>query len=311
MATTQRIDTAQSESKTRTLWLSLLTWAVVLLVSDLTDAIWQARIGEPPTWLFWMKTGIVIAVIFLSLLWKPMRIVRPFFFLLLVLMLALEGMSRFMETPAYQQWQNQIGWVGAMAGFQFLKLAVSGIMVSVLLLMGKQRKDFFLTRGQLSAPIREKINTFTLKQHPLNWGYLGLILGMCIAPLTLLFFGLGNLPSVEILRKAMPYFPLALLFAATNAFSEEMQFRASLLGDAQKIVGVGQAIWLTAVFFGFAHYFGGAPSGITGVLITGLLGALFAWCMQGSRGIVVPWFIHFCQNAVIYAFWAIGAVSQV
>jgi membrane protease YdiL (CAAX protease family) len=44
-------------------------------------------------------------------------------------------------------------------------------------------------------------------------------------------------------------------------------------------------------------------------LIAGLLGALFAMCMLKSKGIVVPWFIHFCQNAVIYAFWAIGFVS--
>jgi len=93
------------------------------------------------------------------------------------------------------------------------------------------------------------------------------------------------------------------------AFAEEMQFRASLLGDSQKVVGPARAIWLTATFFGFAHYFGGAPAGIPGGLITGLLGALFARYMLGSKGIVVPWFIHFCQNAVIYAFWAIGAVS--
>ncbi len=57
---------------------------------------------------------------------------------------------------------------------------------------------------------------------------------LCIAPLTLLFFGLGNLPTSSILIKALPYFPAALLFAATNAFSEEMQFRASLLGDLAK-----------------------------------------------------------------------------
>jgi len=111
------------------------------------------------------------------------------------------------------------------------------------------------------------------------------------------------------LIKALPYFPAALLFAATNAFSEEMQFRASLLSDLQKAIGPDQAIWLTATFFGFAHYFGGAPAGIPGVLIAGLLGALFAKCMLGSKGIVVPWFIHFCQNAVIYAFWAIGYVA--
>jgi membrane protease YdiL (CAAX protease family) len=309
MATTQLISNAQPESKTRSLRLSLFTWAVVLLVSDLTDALWQALIGEPPTWLFWMKASLLMVIILLSLTWKPIKIVRPFFILLLVLILALEGMGRLMETAAYDQWQNQVGWVGAMAGFQLIKMAVSVIMVGVLLLMGKRWKDFFFTGGQFSAPIREAKSTEQPGKNRLTWGSLGLILGVCIAPLTLLFFGLGNLPSGEILRRALPYLPLVFLFAATNAFSEETQFRAALLGDAQNIVGAGQAVWLTAAFFGFAHYFGGSPSGIPGVLITGLLGALFAWSMQGSKGIVVPWFIHFGQNVVIYAFWAIGAVS--
>jgi hypothetical protein len=182
-------------------------------------------------------------------------------------------------------------------------------MIIVSLLMRKKRKEFFLTTGELGAPIKPVKDEKNPEKRSMSWGTLGLILGICIAPLTLLFFGLGNLPSTDILAKALPLFPVALLFAATNAFSEETQYRASLLGEAQRIVGPGQAIWLTATFFGFAHYFGGAPAGIPGVLIAGLLGALFARCMLGSKGIVVPWFIHFCQNAVIFALWAIGSVA--
>jgi membrane protease YdiL (CAAX protease family) len=196
-----------------------------------------------------------------------------------------------------------------MVGFQLLKLMVVFIMLVVLLLLGRGRKDFLLTQGQLGAAITIRKDVDKKGKHSISWGILGLILGLCIAPLTFLFFGLGNLPTSSILLKALPNFPAALLFAATNAFSEEMQFRASLLGDLQKVIGADQAIWLTATFFGLAHYFGGAPAGIPGVLIAGFLGALFARCMLGSKGIVVPWFIHFCQNAVIYAFWAIGSVS--
>jgi membrane protease YdiL (CAAX protease family) len=216
-------------------------------------------------------------------------------------------MNWLRETAAYVQWEQQIGWVWAMTTFQLLKLVVTFIMILVLLRMGKQRKEFFLTLGQLDVPIRSMTGEENPGKRSISWGHLGLILGICIAPLTLLFFGLESLPSAELLTKALPFFPAALLFAATNAFSEEMQFRASLLGELQKVLGPDQAIWLTATFFGFAHYFGGAPAGIPGVLIAGLLGALFAKCMLGSKGIVVPWFIHFCQNAVIYAFWAIGS----
>jgi membrane protease YdiL (CAAX protease family) len=303
------MDAPRADLKSISLWLSLFTWSIVLLVSDLPNAIWQNLLGEPPAWLFWAKIGLLLVLILISLAWKPIQIGRPYFFLLLVLMLALWGMNWLMGTAAYNQWENRVGWVVAMAGFQLLKLAVTFIMIVVLLVMGRCWKDFFFSRGQLDAPIKSMNSEKNPRKRSISWGLLGLILGLCIAPLTLLFFGLGNLPTSSILIKALPYFPAALFFAVTNAFSEEMQFRASLLGDLQKTIGSDQAIWLTATFFGFAHYFGGAPAGIPGVLIAGLLGALFAKCMLGSKGIIVPWFIHFCQNAVIYAFWAIGSVG--
>ena len=135
-----------------------------------------------------------------------------------------------------------------------------------------------------------------------------MILGLCILPLTVLFFTMGNLPSSAALVKALPFLPAVLLFAAANAFCEETQYRASLLGDLRQAFGDDHAIWMTAAFFGFMHYFGGSPAGIPGVIIAGLLGALFATCMLGSKGIATPWFIHFCQNAVIYSFWAIDSV---
>ncbi len=295
--------------KSDTLGLTIFIWVMVLLVSNLPDAIWQAVLGEPPSWLFWMKTGLLLTIILISLAWKPIQAVRNYLILLLVLMLALWGMTWVLNRAAYLQWQQRVNWVIAMAGFQLIKLAIALIMVGVLLVMKRKRRDFYLVSGKLKAPIKPSPDSDKPKRRALSWGGLGLILGVCIAPLTLLFFGIGNLPSSSILLKALPYFPAAILFAATNAFAEEMQFRASLLGDLQKAVGPDQAIWLTATFFGLAHYFSGPPSGIPGVLITGLLGALFAKCMLGSKGFLVPWFIHFCQNVVVYAFMAIGSVA--
>lgn len=289
--------------------LSLFAWMIVLLVSDLPNAIWQAVLGAPLAWLFWAKIILLFALILASLGWRPLQPIRSYLFLLLVLMLALWGMNWLRGTSGYKDWERSVNWVIAMAGFQLLKLVVAVLMIVVLLLIGRRWKDFFFTRGGLTAPIRSTNSKGATGKRSISWGILGLILGLCIAPLTLLFFGLGNLPSASIFAKALPYFPAALLFAATNAFAEEVQFRAGLLGDLQNALGANQAIWLTAAFFGFAHYFGGAPSGIPGVLITGLLGALFAKCMLGSKSIAVPWFVHFCQNAVIYAFWAIGSVA--
>jgi CAAX protease family protein len=293
----------------RPLGLILFTWLAVLLVSDLPEAIWQALAGDPPVWLAWVKFGLLAVIIVSSLSWKLIRPVRSYFTLLLVLLLALYGMNLLRSSAAYLQWERQIGWAWGMVVYQALKLVVAFIMIAALLLIGRRPKDFFLTPGQINVPIRAARTGGGRKKLSPTWGGLGLILGICILPLTLLFFALGNLPSTSALAKALPFFPAAVLFAITNAFSEEMQFRAALLGDLQAAFGDDHAIWMTAVFFGLIHYFGGEPSGIPGVLIAGLLGALFAKCMLGSKGIAVPWFIHFCQNAVIYAFWAISSVA--
>jgi membrane protease YdiL (CAAX protease family) len=297
-----------TESRTNILPISIFTWAVVLLVSDLPDAIWQSIAGAPPVWLIWVKFSLLAVILLVSLAWKPIQTVRPYFFLLLVLLAALEGMSWIMGTPAYQQWEEQVGWMMAMAGFQALKLAVTVIMIATLLVMHRGWKDFFFTVGRLGEAVRTRRVGKNSNRPALTWWILSIALGMVIAPLTLLFFGMAGLPSVSAVAGAAPIFPMVLLFALTNAFSEETQFRAALLGDAQNIVGSGQAIWLTATFFGFAHYFGGAPAGVPGVLIAGALGALFAWCMLGSKSIFSSWFIHFCQNVIIYAFWAINSV---
>jgi len=299
----------RSNQHSSPLELILFTWLVVLLVSDLPEAIWQALAGVPPAWLLWVKFGLLAVIIVSSLSWKLIRPVRSYFTLLLVLLLAYYGMNLLRSSAPYLQWEQQIGWVWGMVAFQALKLAVAFIMIAALLLMGRRPKDFFLTPGQLNIPVRAASTGDDRKKPSITWGGLGLILGICILPLTLLFFAIGNLPAAEVLVKALPFFPAAVLFAITNAFSEEMQFRAALLGDLQAAFGDDHAIWMTAAFFGLFHYFSGPPSGIPGVLVTGLLGALFAKCMLGSKGIAVPWFIHFCQNAVIYAFSAISSVA--
>lgn len=108
------------------------------------------------------------------------------------------------------------------------------------------------------------------------------------------------------LVKALPLLPFAVIGAALNAFNEEMQFRAPFLNLLQKNFGQGQAILLTSVFFGLMHYIGGAPAGLPGLFITFALGTLFAKAELETQGIFAGWLIHFCQNVVIYSFWAFG-----
>jgi membrane protease YdiL (CAAX protease family) len=99
-----------------------------------------------------------------------------------------------------------------------------------------------------------------------------------------------------------------LLLATMNAFSEELTYRASLLGVLNGLIAPRQALFLTAAFFGLAHYYG-VPYGIIGVIMSTFLGWMLGKAMLETRGFFWAWFIHFCQDVAIFSFMAIGAVS--
>jgi membrane protease YdiL (CAAX protease family) len=89
-----------------------------------------------------------------------------------------------------------------------------------------------------------------------------------------------------------------------NAFGEEMAFRAGPLSQLWRINGPKQAVWLTGVWFGLGHYYGGIPSGEIGAVLSGLVGVLFGKAMVETKGMGLPILMHLLLDAAIYAFLA-------
>ena len=223
---------------------------------------------------------------------------RSYFILLLVLMLALWGMNWVMGTESLTSGKSS----RMVSCYDRLPTPEAGGYISYDHCFAANRegegRNFSSPRGSFrrsqSSLVKAEKNT---GKHAMFMGNFGTHPGNLSCTSTLLFFGLGNLPSTNILDKGFAAISGGTAFCRHQCFFGRNTIQGSYAWRlAQRIVGPDQAIWLTATYFGFAHYFGGAPSGIPGVLITGLLGALFARCMLGSKGIVVPWFIHFCQN---------------
>ena len=98
---------------------------------------------------------------------------------------------------------------------------------------------------------------------------------------------------------AIRYLPLTLVLAAMNSFAEEMLYRGVLLGPLLRQVTANQAISMTAVLFGLAHYYG-TPSGFPGMALTFIAGWVFGLAMVETRSILLPWFLHFVPDAAIY-----------
>jgi hypothetical protein len=266
-------------------------WAVVLLASDLPDAIWQALGRKVPTWLFWAKVAGLSVMIVEGRARKRLYSLCPFFLLLLISIVGRKVVGYLGWTPSYVA-QGKADLLLRLLQFEGLRLLQTTVMVAALLVMGKTRQDFFLASGDLK-----------------KWMGPGIILALSIMVLTFLFFDY-NLPSTATLVKALPLMSAALPFAALAAFDEEMRNRATLLPLLCDVVGKNHAVMITAFFFGMGHYFGGVPSGIEGFFIAAVLGWLYAIMMLETRSVFMSWFNHFFTNVPTFIIWVIGSIPS-
>jgi len=302
-----RADSQQSSFRLAVPPLIVAAWLVTLLASNLPNAIWHQFIGPTPPWLFWGKTGLLMVLIILGWAWKRIQPLRPYFFLVLINLLGWWLLPWIRNFPSWSRWEGQVSWVVGMLGIQLLKIGVAVLTIVALLLVMRRRRDAFLVKGRLDAKA-EPVRWLGLKD-PVSWRVFGPIVAVVAAVIMLVVLAATSQPSISTLARALPLLPAALLFSATNAFSEEVSYRASLLAPLHKVVGKGHAMALTAVFFGLAHYAGGVPLAILPTIVmTGFLGWLMGKSMLETKGFLWPWFIHFVSDIPVFFFLAMGSI---
>ena len=155
-------------------------------------------------------------------------------------------------------------------------------MMVVLVLLGYRRQEFFLSSGA----------------HGKLWIGSGVVAAVIIGASILVYFQASS-TAPKPASGAAHYLPLALVLAAMNAFAEEMLYRGVLLAPLLRQVTANQAVAMTAALFGIAHYHG-TPSGFPGMALTFVAGWIFGLAMVETRSILLPWFLHFVPDAVIY-----------
>jgi hypothetical protein len=286
---------------------TLIAWVVMLLVSIVPDILFRELTGSVPGWLFGAKLAL-LGVLFLgSYFWATLRPLRLFFGVLLTLLALSWGVTRLFEGLNFSAWfAGASPFVQQVAYGQITRTAAALLMVLVMLAVLRRFDRFFLVKGRLDAPAQPI--PFILTRPP-SWRILGpaITVAMCVglAGFVLVF---GGRPSLQSLRLALPLLPFVLLFAATNAFSEEMLYRAPWLAALEIPIGPAQALLLTASFFGISHYYG-VPYGVLGVIMAFIPGWLNGKAMLETRGFFWAWFIHFWMDVVIFSSMALGAVT--
>lgn len=286
---------------------ALLCWGVLLWVSQLPDILFQEMAGSHPAWLFWSKIGLLAALLAGAFVLRELRSLWLFAALVLAVYLVEWGVGLAGEKLRYQSWlAGMHPFVQELGRVQLPRAAASLLVTLISLVLFGRFDRFFLSIGQLSAPARPIPLVLT---RPPAWHKLGpAIAGAMSLGLVVFVIAFGRPPSLAALASAAPLLPFVLLFAANNAYGEELLYRAPWLAALELPVGPTQALLMTAVYFGIGHFYG-VPYGVLGCVMAFIPGWLMGKAMLETRGFFWAWLIHVCMDTVIFSFMALGAVT--
>lgn len=283
----------------------LVAWISMLLVSSFPLVVWRELSSGEPSWWPW-ATAIVMLVL-LSLTFIPtLKTIRWFIIILFVIYLMgfgggwQWGLIPFVRvSSSWVNWTNQAPWVLSSIATHLLRLSPALVILLTLLLRGRSRKELFLTKGKINAPV-EPSRLIGMKK-PEPWTRIGPIFAIVFSVGTLVFLVLNVRPSADMLLSAVPLIPVSLLIAGINSFNEEFTLRAAPLSELVAAIGKRQALLITTVFFGLGHFYG-IPNGILGVFLSGFLGWFLGKSLVETKGFFWAWLIHFLPDIFIFFF---------
>lgn len=275
-------------------------WVAVLLASNFSVIVWRAVLHrEVPPWDPILRIVALAIILLLTATVPHLRSLSGFILALTALLVGNWASTLMQQTEAWRAWARTAPQYQQVFADMLTKLIPAALMAVTLIGSGLARSDLFLATGNLSATGRWP----GLGRVPWNWAGPVLVV-LFMLPLAYQLT-LTARPDFRLLGQAMAALPLALVFAAINAASEEFRFRAVLLGRAQPVLGGLQAVWLTAVLFAIGHWFG-RPSGPTGVVMAGVAGLIAGKSMLDTGGFLWAWLMHVLPDILIFAFVVMG-----
>jgi membrane protease YdiL (CAAX protease family) len=213
------------------------------------------------------------------------------------------GWSVIMPTFAWSDtltaWTQHLNWGQRLLVGRVLALSGAVIIGLTLIGSGLTRRDLFLRWGDPSAPARPIL----WWRRSMPWTQFGPLLLLVSGVVLPLFLYFSMRPDLSLAGRIWQFLPWGIATAAVNAANEEFQFRCVLLARLKHLLPENETVWLTACFFGLAHYYG-QPSGPYGVVLAGIAAWLWAKSMIETRGWIWAVSIHMVQDLVIFAFLA-------
>jgi len=197
-------------------------------------------------------------------------------------------------------------FVNGLAKYQVFALTV-GILTTIVILILNPESKQFLNIGQLST-IAEKEKWLGINGKS-SWALNGLQLLFFISIATGIFMFLAVKYTSSISNFQWSFIPLILLFSLTNSLTEELIFRFGIVGGLFNHYPKLILLIISAVLFGLPHYFG-SPSGVIGILMSGVLGYILCKATIETKGLSIAWTIHFVQDIIIFTALMMMNVKQ-
>jgi membrane protease YdiL (CAAX protease family) len=278
-----------------------IAWAGGLLIlSNLPDIIFRTATGSrtTPEWLPGLALLLLVLMLAIVALWPPLQPLRGYALTLVALGAGYLIESIVEHSAFWISWNQRVS-----PGISFVLVnSAKVIPVATLLLSlvgsGLSRKDVFIALGDFRARVM-RIGARTV-----SWAWLlPVALLVSVGPVIANVAGARH-PDFRSTEQLLPLVPLILAGAAINTFSEEFLFRQVLLARLIPVLGVTQAVWLTALRFGVGHWFGN-PSGPTGVVLATVFGLVAARSMLDTRGSGWIWLVHLVNDIVIFSLIAL------
>ncbi len=181
---------------------------------------------------------------------------------------------------------------------QLMALPISFVAMALLYLYDKENfKLFFRFRSDTASAEN-------------NWKFLGPLVAVGFTFGTMFYMSVGvQAQHGQLNASFYQLLPLVLLFAATNAWTEEMLTRFVIVAGLHGKLKPGTICWISAAIFGSGHFFG-TPNGVFGVIASGFLGWLLAQSVVETRALGWALFIHFLQDVVIFGAGAMILAGQ-
>jgi membrane protease YdiL (CAAX protease family) len=285
-------------------WPRIVAWAAVL-GSTLPDIIWQESGHKVSLWLTATESLCILLAAAAAIWIRSLRGVARFLVAVAILDFTWSYLSPALANlPAVRAVTDNASWGARL--FLSRTFTLSGALLVSLTLIGAgiTRRDLFLCIGNLAAPA-QPIPFLGLRKG-LPWSWIGPAFLVVFAVILSPYLYLTVHPNFNISGRILRTLPWSLAVAAMNAASEEFQFRSVLLAHLRKVFRPGEAVLITAAFFGIGHYYG-QPSGALGVAMAGFAGWIWARSMIDTRGGLWAFVIHMALDVVIFTFLVVGA----